>query len=57
MFIGSGFISVPLVVILYMRINAQRAAQARDKEKGGHGYSPDELREMGDRAPDFRYTL
>ena len=52
-----GFFSVPLLVILYKRQNAQRDARARDGEKGGHGYSMDELREMGDRAPDFRYTL
>ena len=57
MFIGFGFISVTLVVILYLCINAQRDAQAHYNEKEGHGYSPDELREMGDRAPDFRYML
>ena len=57
MFIGIGCISVLLAVILYKRINAKRDALAQNKENGGHGYSADELRDMGDRAPDFRYTL
>jgi hypothetical protein len=66
MFVGIGLITVPLAVILYTRINAQRdALEARlsvdsekahlEGEKGRYGYTPQELRDMGDRAPDFRY--
>lgn len=58
MFVGIGLITVPIVVLIYMRINAKRDALAREGgEKGIASYSNDELRRMGDRAPDFRYTL
>ncbi len=68
MFVGIGFIAVPTVVLMYKRINAQRDREAeaylndggdgRGSFKGvGGRYSPEELRKMGDRAPDFRYTL
>ncbi|KAL0946276.1 hypothetical protein HGRIS_012528 [Hohenbuehelia grisea] len=59
MFVGIGFIAVPVAVISYWRINKKRDAIAR--EAAGRGekdkYSAQELRELGDRAPDFRYTL
>ncbi|TFK52770.1 MFS general substrate transporter [Heliocybe sulcata] len=54
MFVGIGLVTVPLTVLLYTRINARRDKVARE---GGVAYSEKELREMGDRAPDFRYTL
>jgi hypothetical protein len=59
MFVGIGFIAVPTAVLLYKRINAQRDLIARkelesDKKKT---YTNQELRELGDRAPDFRYIL
>jgi MFS transporter, ACS family, DAL5 transporter family protein len=67
MFVGIGLICVPLAVLLYTRINKQRdayeASLAADSEKvsegkkGRYGYTPQELRELGDRAPDFRYML
>lgn len=62
MFVGIGAISVVVAVVVYARINAHRDALARVvKEKGStHDvitYTAEELREMGDRAPDFRYTL
>ena len=57
MFVGIGLISVAIAVISYKRINARRDARARENETGGHGYSADELRDMGDRAPEFRYIL
>lgn len=68
MFVGIGFIAVPTVVLMYKRINAQRDREAeaylsdggdgRGSFKGvGGRYTPQELRKMGDRAPDFRYTL
>lgn len=59
MFVGMGFICVPIAVISYMRINKSRdEAQRKAIEKGVHNkYTAQELRKMGDRAPDFRYTL
>ncbi|KAG0702235.1 MFS general substrate transporter [Suillus ampliporus] len=59
MFVGIGFIFLPIVVFLYKRINAQRdAAERLAMERGEKAqYSDEELRELGDRAPDFRYTL
>ena len=59
MFVGIGFITIPIIVISYARINksrdeAQRLAIERgEKDK----YTNQQLREMGDRAPDFRYTI
>ena len=53
MFVGIGFIVLPITVLTYKRINAQREALLRK----GVSYTPDQLRRMGDRAPDFRYTL
>ncbi|KAJ7160895.1 MFS general substrate transporter [Mycena filopes] len=59
MFVGIGLICVPIAVIAYTRINKQRDEVARRMRESGekHLYTPKELREMGDRAPDFRYTL
>lgn len=59
MFVGIGFIAVPALVISYMRINKQRdAVQRRELENGEKSkYTVQQLRELGDRAPDFRYTL
>lgn len=52
MFVGIGFITLPLVVYLYKRINAKR-----EREMGQVQYTEKELKEMGDRAPEFRYTI
>ena len=59
MFIGIGFITVPLAVVLYRRINASRDAidVTGDGENKKRKYTVQELRNLGDRAPDFRYTL
>ena len=57
MFIGIGFIVLPITVFTYKRINAQRDAAARDANERGIKYTPQELRRLGDRSPDFRYTL
>jgi len=46
------------LIFLYRRINAQRDREmAEGKEGGINKYTPEELRELGDRAPDFRYIL
>ncbi|TFK52784.1 MFS general substrate transporter [Heliocybe sulcata] len=62
MFVGLGLVSVPLTVLIYMGINTRRdrLRQELEGEEGGRKrvqYSVEELRTMGDRAPDFRYTL
>ncbi|KZV75076.1 MFS general substrate transporter [Peniophora sp. CONT] len=54
MFVGIGLIATPLVVLNYIRINRNRDAIAA---AGGIRRTDKELREMGDRAPDFRYIL
>ena len=57
MFVGIGFICLPLCVYLYTRINASRDRLQREMEERGEKLTPEEIRELGDRAPDFRYTL
>lgn len=60
MFVGIGFIAVPTLVFSYKRINAKRAnATERLALEQGEKvqYSDQELRDLGDRAPNFRYTL
>jgi hypothetical protein len=54
MFVGIGFVTVPLAVFLYSRINRERD---RKQAEGGIKYTDKELRQLGDRAPDFRYIL
>ncbi|KAJ7586368.1 MFS general substrate transporter [Mycena floridula] len=61
MFVGLGLICVPIAVISYRRINAKRDRLALEAANRGETlkgmYTSDQLRRMGDRAPDFRYTL
>ena len=57
MFVGIGFIALPITVLMYKRINAARDAAAKEADEQGTKYSDEELRRLGDRAPDFRYTL
>jgi len=57
MFVGIGVIVLSITVFTYTRINARRDAQQRELEEKGVKYTDEELRKMGDRAPDFRYTL
>jgi len=59
MFVAIGFIVVPIVVLSYVRINGKRdAAEKLALEDGGPAkYTMREVQMMGDRAPDFRYTI
>ena len=57
MFIGIGFVTIPVVVLIYTRINANRDVRQREMEEKGVRLTPEEIRELGDRAPDFRYTI
>lgn len=54
-FLGMGILTVPVLALLYMRINRRRDRDATDAARTQ--LSAHELRRMGDRAPDFRYTL
>ncbi|KAI0761386.1 MFS general substrate transporter [Trametes elegans] len=58
-FVGMGLTLLPIVVITYMRDNARRDAALCEAEDRGLKveYPPEELRRMGNQAPDFRYTL
>lgn len=56
MFVGIGFIAVPLTVYIYTRINAKRRAEMA-AIGGVLNLSVKEIHELGDRAPDFRYSL
>ncbi|KAJ3551179.1 hypothetical protein NM688_g4859 [Phlebia brevispora] len=57
MFVGIGFITLPIAVVLYTKINARRDQVQKDMEEKGIRLSPEEIRELGDRAPDFRYII
>ncbi|KAF9220039.1 MFS general substrate transporter [Gyrodon lividus] len=59
MFVGIGLITVPILVLLYKRVNASRDEAERLRLARGEKLqlSAQALRELGDRAPDFRYTL
>ncbi|KAH9835024.1 MFS general substrate transporter [Rhodofomes roseus] len=57
MFIGIGLVNLPILVGLYRWENAKRDEMQRAMAEKGIEYSDEELRRLGDRAPDFRYTL
>ncbi|GJE93045.1 MFS general substrate transporter [Phanerochaete sordida] len=57
MFVGIGITMLTVNVLLYRRINAQRDRAAREADAKGVTYTTAQLRALGDRAPDFRYTL
>ena len=56
-FVGMGLILVPSVAFAYNRSNMKKEAKMREVEETGEKYAPEELKRLGDRAPDFRYTL
>jgi len=56
--VSMGLFLLPIVVITYKRINARREAIMKEAgESGGLQYSDEELRRMGDKAPDFCYGI
>jgi len=59
MFVGIGFITVPIGILSYVEINKKRDEVQRVNFGNGtvKKYTHQQLREMGDRKPDFRYTL
>ena len=54
-----GLIVLPITVIAYKRINARREAIMKEVvgESGGSRYTDEELRKMGDKAPNFQYGI
>jgi hypothetical protein len=60
MFVGIGLICVPIAVILYTRINAHREKiieELAEKGEKDTKYTKEVIRRLGDRAPEFRYTI
>lgn len=56
--VGLGLTVLPILVIVYSRVNAQREAiMERAARSGGLQYTDEELRRMGDKAPNFRYGI
>lgn len=56
-FVALGFVALPVTVLMYKHENARRDRAALAAREEGVKYTEQELRELGDRAPDFRYTL
>ena len=56
MFVGLGLICVPLAIVIYTRINARRKREL-ERMGGIVKLSIEEIHELGDRSPDFKYTL
>jgi len=52
-FVVGGLIATAILVLNYKRINNKRAAEC----SAGFGTSAEELSELGDRAPTYRYVL
>ena len=53
-----GLVVLPIMVITYKRINARREAIMKGAgESGGLQYTDEELRRMGDKAPNFLYGI
>ncbi|KAJ7646874.1 MFS general substrate transporter [Roridomyces roridus] len=58
MFVGLGLISTAVAALVYTRVNRRRDERARSAlEKGEPKLIAEQLRRLGDRAPDFRYVL
>ena len=57
--VGLGLVVLPIMVISYKRINARRDAIMKEAagESGGPQHTDEELRRMGDKAPNFQYGI
>lgn len=56
--VGTGLVVLPILVFIYKRTNARREELMRKAtEAGGLQYTDEELRRMGDKAPNFRYGI
>ncbi|KAI0692599.1 MFS general substrate transporter [Cerioporus squamosus] len=57
MLVGIGLVSLPVTVFTYWRINTRKERRLREAEEKGVKFSPEDLRRLGDRAPDFIYMF
>ncbi|KAF9230451.1 MFS general substrate transporter [Melanogaster broomeanus] len=61
MFISIGLVTLPVIVLVYKRINSQRDREELLKQQSGEKAEPEPEKggaeSMGDRAPSFRYTI
>ena len=57
MFVSIGAICIPIVVIVYININRRRDKKMQEALERGEKLSPEEIRRLGDKSPDFRYVL
>jgi hypothetical protein len=56
--VSIGLVMLPIMVFTYKRINSRREAIMEGAgESGRLQYSDEELRRMGDKAPNFRYGI
>ncbi|RPD60522.1 MFS general substrate transporter [Lentinus tigrinus ALCF2SS1-7] len=56
-FMALGLLLVPPTVLLYTRINMRRKEMRYQEETAEGKWAPEDLRRLGDRAPDFKYTI
>lgn len=56
MFVGLGFTTCTIAILNYTRINRKRAREM-EQNGGVHNYTVEDIHELGDRAPDFVYTI
>lgn len=60
-FVGVGLLVLPVTVAVYTRINGSRQAALRRRRLRGEGpegrWTKEEMRMLGDRAAEFKYTL
>lgn len=57
MFVGIGLLCVPIAVVTYININNRRNRKMQEALERGEKLSPEEIRRLGDRSPDFKYVL
>ncbi|KAF8624703.1 hypothetical protein AX17_007034 [Amanita inopinata Kibby_2008] len=57
MFVAIGLICTPIAVVLYRNINSKRDKIMQEAEERGEKMAPEEIRRLGDRAPDFKYVI
>ena len=56
-FVGAGLVLTAMAVLAFTRINRQRRALLREQDEKGERLPTEELKRLGDRAPDFEYML
>lgn len=53
-----GLVVLLIMVFTYKRVNTRKEAIMKGAEEGGGSqYTEEELRRMGDKAPNFRYGI